>query len=114
MTKGNMTVDVGYVLTVSDNSCASARIAVESFYSGSWKLISCTSEPVKTGSQLNLSHVLSGSLTKWTVTGTTATGQTNSIDPSTSGNINIEAMFLIAFIFLFFIGFHTGTQNGNR
>lgn len=114
MSNGNMTVDVGYVLTVSNNSCASARIAVESFYSGSWKLNSCSTDPVKTGTQLNLSHVLSGSLTKWTVTGTTASGLTDTTDPTSSGNINIEVMFLIAFIFLFFLGFHTGTQNGNR
>lgn len=114
MSKGNMTVDAGFNLTVSDNSCASARIAVESFYSGSWKVNSCSTDPVNNGTQLNLQHVLSGSLTKWTVTGTTASGSTDPTDPTNSGSINIEVMLLIAFIFLFFIGFHTGTQNGNR
>lgn len=97
---------------VPDSSCSSVRLVAyqhnEKYGGTGWTPISCSTDPVNAGTIIYWAKGTSHGT--WSVNSITATPSAPAID--NSGLVSL--IITCSFIFLFFIGFHTGSQNGNR
>jgi hypothetical protein len=99
-----------------NNSCLAVRSAALQHYnnnmgSPSWSPVSCSTDPVIVGTVINWANGMQAATwTVMTISATTETTDLNKVDFDPLISVIIPCFFIL----LFFVGFHTGTQNGNR
>lgn len=99
--------------TVPDNSCASvltvAQLHMQKYGTAGWSAISCSADPVKAATVINWKNL--NSVSTWSIKSISATPA-----PVINFSETVSSTLIITcfFVLLYFIGFHTGSQNGNR
>lgn len=109
MSAGTVTDSCANSVTATDNSCVNVRAALYQWqldHGALWQPVSCSSDPVVVGTQVQYLHSISGASASCAITSISATA--SSSDAVTSDVNTVVTLMVIGVFFAFFYGFSSG------
>ena len=98
---------------VDSLDCATVKDSFNNWIStvsvSTYRAVSCSSDPIKTGKIITAKVNFTGSTSNYTITSISEI-----LDPTGAEAMDYSVFIVIAYVVLFFIGFHSGVSHGNR